>query len=41
MKSPLVIFLFLLGTVGLTAQSATIVDADGRTLEKSHLKIRK
>ena len=31
MKSPLVIFLLLLGTVGLTAQSATIVDADGWT----------
>lgn len=31
MKSPLVIFLFLIGTVVLTAQSATIVDSDGWT----------
>ncbi len=31
MKSPLVIFIFLIGTVVLTAQSANIVDADGWT----------
>lgn len=31
MKSPLVIFIFLIGTVVLTAKSANTVDADGWT----------